>query len=117
MKNRYIQTGGLSAEQVADVVLLILDLVPGVYTLREIFGEVLWGEIKRKQAWGHWFKNSVSAGMVPGVRLAGRKSNKSRLYEVQPKTEGIVGNTSKLREPMARRPRPSDQCPNAPMGD
>lgn len=117
MKNRYIDFGRLSVEQVATVRLLILDLVPGTYTLRQIFGEVRWGEIKRKQAWGHWFKNSVSAGMVPGVRLAGLKPNKSRLYEVQPKTEGIVGNTSNLREPMAWRPRPSDQGPDARIGD
>ena len=53
----------------------------GLCTVRELHGEE-WQGVRRPRAYGRWFKASVLNGDLPGVRWAGRKSNKSQLYEV-----------------------------------
>lgn len=50
-------------------------------TARELHGEDWW-RILRPRRYGRLFRNSVENGLLPNVRLIGRKSNRSLFYEV-----------------------------------
>ncbi len=80
--SKYIETGALDQSQLATVARLIQAIAPGVYTLRELFGEEEWGLVTRKRAYGQWFRRSVDRSEIPGVRWAGRRSNRSQTYIV-----------------------------------
>ena len=54
---------------------------PGRYTLREICGDQ-WQFERRPRRFGRLFRQAVEAFRVPGIKLIGRKSNKSLVYEV-----------------------------------
>lgn len=80
----FIETKGLTQEQLASATGLIQGKTAGIYTLRELFGEERWALVIRKRAYGQWFRRSVERGAIPRVRLAGRRSNRSLTYEVLP---------------------------------
>jgi len=70
----------LSQHQLATVTELIRARVGGVYTAKELHGEQ-WERV-RPRRYGALFKQAVLDGVLPGIRLVGRKSNKSLLYQV-----------------------------------
>jgi len=71
----------LSKHELAVAKGIVAAIAPGKYTTRELHGSE-WEWIIRKRAYGKWFKAAVLHDDLPGVRLVGKKSNKSLLYEV-----------------------------------
>lgn len=73
-------------QQELQVALAIVRATPaGRYTVRQLFGDA-WQLNGRPRAYGQWFKASVKSGQLPGVRWVGQKSDRSQLYEVEPKS-------------------------------
>jgi hypothetical protein len=56
---------------------------PGRYVLRQLLGD-LWTITLRPRTFGKEFRRAVEAGLIPRVRLVGKRSG-SLLYEVLPK--------------------------------
>jgi len=71
----------LTRDQLHEACLLAQSRGPGRFRLREIYGDE-WPSIFRPQRFGVLFKRAVVAGVIPGVRWIGRRSDKSQLYEV-----------------------------------
>lgn len=82
--SKYIETGDLDQQQLATVARILDGTAPGIYTLRELFGDEEWALVQRKKAYGQWFRRSVLDGALPRVRWAGRRTNRSLTYEVFP---------------------------------
>ena len=53
----------------------------GCYTLKQLYGDK-WHWITRPQVYGQEFRDAVGRGDLPGVRWAGRGSDRSNRYEV-----------------------------------
>jgi hypothetical protein len=73
----------LSPEQLA-FVLDQIQVLPGSYTLPEML-EDGWGLVRRKTAFGVWFRASVLAGQIPWIRWLFKRSDKRNIYEVLPR--------------------------------
>ena len=56
----------------------------GKYTLKDLCGDA-WPTEQRPRAFGKWFKASVMAGDLPGLRWVRRRSDRSQEYEVLPR--------------------------------
>lgn len=74
----------LSADELAAAAKIIEATPPGVYRLRELYGDE-WDNIYRPRAYGRWFRGSVLEGTFPPVRWVKKGSDKSHVYEVLPK--------------------------------
>ena len=77
----------LTPDQLA-FVLDNIQVVPGKYTLPEMLGDG-WGLVRRKTAFGTWFRASVLAGHIPWIRWLRRRSDKRNIYEVIPRPEEV----------------------------
>lgn len=71
----------LDREELAWVAAIVADAAAGLYTVRQLFGEQ-WQFVRRKRAFGRWFKKSVLACFVRSVEWRGRNPSKSQIYEL-----------------------------------
>jgi len=85
----------LTPKDVEGLNILVLQAEPGKYTLRQLHGEDAWQHVRRKQALGLWFKAAVAKGRIPGIRCAGKRSDKAQLYEVLPRANELARLTNK----------------------
>lgn len=66
----------------ATPMVIVKGLASGRYSVKEMYG-VKWLDVRRKRACGRWFRLAVDDFQVPGVRLIGKRSNRSLEYEVR----------------------------------
>jgi hypothetical protein len=59
----------------------VRQMKPGRYVLRKLLGD-LWTIVLRPRTFGKEFRRAVEAGLIPRVRLVGKRSG-SLLYEVR----------------------------------
>lgn len=81
---------------------------PGLYTVKQLFA-LIDVSIPRPQRFGKSFKATVVASQLPGLRWAGRRSNKSQLYEVMlrpaVRTQRLKGGMMAVRGVVPRASR------------
>jgi hypothetical protein len=53
----------------------------GKYTLKQLFAKY-WPYFKRQRYYGRWFKRALERGLIEGIRLSRKRSDKSWEYEV-----------------------------------
>ena len=71
----------LAKVELEDVVNIAKWVPPGRHRLRDMFGDG-WEIVLRKSHVGKLFKQWVKGGWIPKVTLAGKRSDRSLVYEV-----------------------------------
>ena len=71
----------LNQDEVVTALKRIAAKSAGKYRLKDLCGDA-WTTEQRPRAFGKWFKASVIAGDLPGLRWVGERSDHSHEYEV-----------------------------------
>lgn len=73
----------LSASEIACVEFLLRAATPGPITARQFYGDH-WSRIRGPRKFGHRFRRAVEGHKFRRIRLRGRNSSRSLIYEVLP---------------------------------
>jgi hypothetical protein len=76
----------LNRDEIVTALKQIAAKSAGTYTLKALFGDA-WSTEPRPRAFGKWFKASVMAGDLPGLRWVRKRSDMSHEYEVLPRVK------------------------------
>ena len=76
------RNGFLTEDEIELFQLVRVTVLPGAYTLRELFADV-WEYIRDKTNFGKRFRRSVETGHLSGVARSGRTITNHQVYTVR----------------------------------
>lgn len=71
----------LKAEELKQAQRLILAASPGVYAVKDLYGQE-WAEVNSPTTFGKRFKQAVVRGQLEGIRYDSTRGDNHKLYEV-----------------------------------